>query len=521
MFLRIVTKVLLVLFCAVILALCLRGLPGNPTSQDLNNTIWKDNGPLELSPERGRFALTYSLIEDKSLIFSLPIARFATPDLGYKNGNYVSLFAPGVSFLVAPGYLVGKYFDASQVGTYAVISIFAVINVLLIRAIALHLGAKPTQATIGAITFLFASPAFVYAVSLFQHHISTFLILSSLYLVLRYNNFFSLSVIWLLFAASIPVDYPNLILMLPIAIAALGKIIIVKKDKTKIAIDVRLLRFLTGIGVILPLLFFMWFNKTSYDKPFQLAGTVANVKEINAQGKPTSPKQVGTAKVEDVVKKENENRSAINFFKTRKITNGLLTHFVNKDRGILWYTPVMLFALFGIFGLYKKNQGGLAIIAGVIGFNILLYSMWGDPYGGWAFGSRYLIPSYALCGVLIGMALTYWRKNVFALSLFLLLFAYSTSINTLGALTSSRNPPIPEILALEKLTKQEEKYGYDRNWQFLQISGTKSYLYIHSLYKYIDVLSYYYLINGSIITFGVVLIILQSVQTRKEILREV
>src|SRR3990167_9827779 len=105
---------LLILFCTVILALGIRGLSGNPTAEELNSFQWKDSGPLELSPERGRFALLYSIVEDNSLQFSLPIARFATPDLGLSpDGKYVSLFAPAVSFIAIPGYVIGKYFGAS------------------------------------------------------------------------------------------------------------------------------------------------------------------------------------------------------------------------------------------------------------------------------------------------------------------------------------------------------------------------------------------------------------------------
>lgn len=132
----------LAIFCLSILTLTLRGNKGNPAIEELNQDYWRDNGPLELSPDRGRYALTYSVLEDKTVHFSLPIAKFVIPDLGYANGKYASLFAPGVSYLIMPGYLLGKYFEFSQVGAFAVISLFALANVFLIRAIAIKLGAK-------------------------------------------------------------------------------------------------------------------------------------------------------------------------------------------------------------------------------------------------------------------------------------------------------------------------------------------------------------------------------------------
>ena len=69
--------ILFILFCAAILILGLRGIPGNPDAYTLNTQQWKPNeptesAPFELSPERGRYALTYSLVEDKSVQISVP-----------------------------------------------------------------------------------------------------------------------------------------------------------------------------------------------------------------------------------------------------------------------------------------------------------------------------------------------------------------------------------------------------------------------------------------------------------------
>ena len=91
-------KILLVLIVFLVLFLTVRGIPGNPNKINMNDPKWVE-GPFELSPERGRFALTFSLVEDKSFEFGLPVARFATPDLGYINGKFVSIFTPGFSFL--------------------------------------------------------------------------------------------------------------------------------------------------------------------------------------------------------------------------------------------------------------------------------------------------------------------------------------------------------------------------------------------------------------------------------------
>lgn len=506
---KIIQIILLILFCAIVLAVSLRGILGNPTSSVINQPQWRDNGPFELSPERGRYALTYSFLEDKTFHFELPIARFATPDVGYKDGKYVSLFAPGVSFLIMPGYLVGKYFGSAQVGAYAVVSVFALINVLLLRSLAIRLGASPISATIGGMVFLFATPAYSYAVSLYQHHISTFLILLSLYILSRWNSLFSLTLIWLLCAASIPVDYPNLFLMFPIGIVALGRIIYAGKSERKVTVSVKLLGFLTFIGAIFPLLFFLWFNSVSYNNPFQLSGTVTGARIIDENGKPQAPAKDVTKK-DTAFNPDEKKKTAIAFFQTRNLANGMATHLFNRDRGILWYSPIIFLSIVGAFFLYRTNRKMLAVLVGVIGANFVLYSLWGDPYGGWGFGSRYLIPTYAISGILLAIALTKWGRKISFVALFTLLFVYSVSINTLGAITSSRNPPKAEVLGLEKLSGREEKYSFDRNFQFLETTGSKSFVYQTFAYKFVDAKLFYLMLVGALGGVGTALIVMNT-----------
>src|SRR3989338_9080967 len=335
---------LIILFCAAVLALGLRGIPGNPTADELNSPAWKDSGPLELSPERGRFALLYSIVENNSLQFSLPIARFATPDLGLSpDGKYVSLFAPAVSFIAIPGYIIGKYFGASQVGTFAVIALFAIFNVLLIRAIAVRLGADKTAAAIGALTFIFATPAFTYAVTLYQHHISLFIILLSVYILLRWNNFWSLSAVWFLLALSTAVDNPNVIFMAPIGLYAVAKMFIIDKEPAKIIIRFRKKALIALIGALVPVILFLWFNQASHGNPLKLSGTLPRVLTIDESGKPAQ-KPLNLSQEKNPANQDTK-KSAIGFFQTRNLLNGFYIHIFSPDRGIIFYAPVILLGL--------------------------------------------------------------------------------------------------------------------------------------------------------------------------------
>jgi hypothetical protein len=507
---KIIIQILLIAFLLITLLLSQRGLSGNPSEKELNSFKWIEDGPFELSPERGRFALTYSLINNRSFQFSDSLGLFAMPDVAVSNGRHVSLFAPLLSFLVIPGYIVGRFFGAAQVGTFAVISVFAIFNFFLIKAIAIRLKANRIAATLGAIVFLFATPAFTYAINLYQHHISTFLILLSIWILMKSTKAWTLILVFFLCALSIPLDYPNLILMLPIGLLALARIFSFEKIKNKLSIKVNLKKFFTLLIVFVPILFFLWFNQMSYGNPFQLSGTLPRAKEL----KLTENKKDYASILQPGLKYESK-KNAIKYFETRNILNGLYLHFISPDRGIIYYTPVILLGILGLFTASKRKIKAVPIFVAIIGVNVLLYSMWGDPWGGWAFGSRYLIPSYAILSIFIALLLTYWRKNILFLAIFIILFSYSSAVNALGAITTSAMPPQIEVLSLEKLSGRVEPYTYKRNWDYLRDGDAKAFIFRTFGRGRLSTTQYYGILAGLIIFTGLSLTVILRLREEK------
>ncbi len=491
---------------AIVLAFSIRGNPGSPSADELNNPEWKENGPFELSPERGRFTLLYSIIEDNSLSFSLPLARFTTPDLGYIDGKYVSLFAPAVSYLAMPGYIIGRAFGASQFGSFVTSAIFALGNVYLIYLIAIRLGSSKIAGLLGGLTFVFATPGFAYAVNLYQHHISTFIILMSSYLAISYTSWFSLAMIWLLALTSLSVDYPNLVIMVPIAFYCVHKLIEVKHEG-KLIIKLHIGKWLSVVGAIIPLLFFFWFNNASYGNPLQFSGTVQSVSKIDELGLPAIDLSQAEDNVQAVIDAEKqEDKTALGFFKSRSMLNGLYILLFSEDRGLLVFAPVLLFAFLGMVVGFKKHAKETVLFCSIITVNILLYSMWGDPWGGWAFGARYLIPSYAILAIFIALALSKWKKNWAYLLIYLVLVIYSSYINTAGALGSSANPPKVQVLQLEKITGRQEKYTYERNLDMLRLNTSKSFFYRAFAKQYMSSWQYFQVVYGTVVLLFVVLL---------------
>ncbi len=503
------------LISVIVLSFSIRGHLGNPTSTQLNQPKWMDNGPFELSPERGRFALLYSILEDKSFYFSTPLAEFSMPDLGYKNEHFVSLFAPAVSFIAMPGYVLGKFLGASQVGAFATTAVFAIINMFLISAIAKKLGANNVATLIAMMVFLFASPAYAYSVSLYQHHISTFLILMSIYLYISFNSLWAASVIWFLCASAIPIDYPNLFLMFPIGVAAFFKLFHTQKIRDIFTIRVSVLSPLTFFAVIIPLGFFLWFNSVSYGSPFQFSGTVPSAKSYNfPPSSRINPTGLTGPEVERAISGE---KNAVGFFASRGLVNGLYILLFSPDRGIIVFAPVVLLGILGGFIAFANNRSIIATMVAVICSNILLYAMYGDVWGGWAFGSRYLIPTYALLSIFLAFALSKWRRNWIFMPIFMLLVIYSVIVNTAGALSSSANPPKVQVLELEKISGKEQKYTPMRNLDQLK-TRSKSFAYQTYFQSHVTPWRFYEYMVTTILTTIIVLSTMLIVSKHKEII---
>jgi hypothetical protein len=301
-----------------------------------------------------------------------------------------------------------------------------------------------------------------------------------------------LLIVFFLCALAIPLDYPNLFFMAPIGLFALTRIFTLEKIRKEINLKINLKNLFTPLIMIFPILFFLWFNNASYGSPFQISGTLPTSKHVSSNTKLSSQDialQVEKRSEQNI--KAGKKSSLLNFFKTRQLLNGFYIHFTSPDRGVIYYAPVVLFGLAGILLSIKKKVKMVSVLVGVLGSNILLYSMWGDPWGGWAFGSRYLIPSYAILSIFIGLLLTYWGKRILFILPFLGVAFYSIAVNTLGAITTSAMPPKVEVLNLEKISGTVQKYTYARNWDMLQLGHSKSFVYQTYLVNYISAVTFY------------------------------
>ena len=119
------------------------------------------------------------------------------PDVGYYEGRYYVYFAPGMSLFALPFYYVGNYFGYAQVGTFSVAAVFALLNLIVLYRIGRDIVKfSVPHGLIAPMVFGFASTAWAYSVTLYQHHASTFYILSGVYAVWRYSLRGRFSWVW-------------------------------------------------------------------------------------------------------------------------------------------------------------------------------------------------------------------------------------------------------------------------------------------------------------------------------------
>lgn len=492
-----------------ILSLAVKGDKGSPIYFQSEKDI-RVGGPFEASNSNSRYALTEAISENRSFFLNTVQAKFASPDLVEYKEKFITIFTPGVSFIGVPFYLMGKFIGLPQLLTFLSVSIFALINVFLVSKIASKLGVNPYFSFLSGLIFLFGTNALAYSQSFTQHHISTTLIMTALLIVLSKRSIIKNVFFGLVLGAGILVDIPNIFLMGPIAIYLILKHFLIKENKSfRISLKPEVIAIL--FGLIPALYLFGWYNfKTT--NSYTLIGQNIGRTDYFADEKTKTQNLIRKA---DAVKDSEKNPSPKKLapFDTRKMTGGLYILVISNERGIFYYSPVLLFGVLGLYFIYKskKNNDLLGMITSIIGVNVLLYSMFSDPWGGWSFGPRYLIPAAALLSSVTGVALSKLRGQLLFKILFIGFLSYSIFVNSLGVLTTSSIPPKVEAVNLPS----KIPYTYKYNIQLLNQNRSSSLFYNLYLKNFISVKTFLNLFSVSVLSLMVLVCILGL--KRKEI----
>lgn len=505
--------IMIVVLSAFMYALTLRGAVGTPSAMEIKQHLSTQTQAFEASPERGRYVHVVSLAENGTYALENNWASVAFPDVGVSpKGEYFGFFAPGVAYMSVPFYLIGKYYGVGQVGSFSIESIFSIIALVFIFLIARNIFLLPQWAAIfSVLVYGFASTSWSYAVTLYQNAFTACFIVTAYYAVWKYSNdkgkysFLYAAYVWLAYALAITVDYPNGLLFLPVLFYLAYVTFEAKKLADGYAISIRWASFLTAIVFVLITGLQLWHNNHYYGGWTKLAGTLQNYTHATTSPALTDSNHSFSTSTKaassSVIVSIEPEKTVTGFFSEKHFANGFYVLLFSDERGLFYFTPIFLLAIFGI--RYKllnasKNEQVLTIIPLVfISMNVLLYSSWGDPEGGWAYGPRYLIPSMPWLALFVGIALHRWGKGIARKIFAYLLFLYSLATALLGVITTNSVPTKSEGLLLPA-----KKFNFLYNLDFLQSGKSGSFVYKTFLDGHISLITFFFLIYCFIAVLG-------------------
>jgi len=467
----------------------IRGVYGNPQPETIKAELEGPAKPFELSPERGRFAHVMALSQTGQYALTDKLGDFVSPDVGYYGGKFFSFFAPGISYMALPFYNFGAQYNLAQVAAFSLISLAAIGSLIFVFLICRNVLKLPVSASILAVLiFGFGSTAWSYSITLYQHLLTVFFSLSGFYAIWKFKQSGAwgwpyMAWAWLAYALAIFIDYPNALLLLPVMIYALVVSFNVSKDDQKVRVKFRPAIVLTFVVFLFITGLHFYHNQTYFGSWKRLSGSLVGIKVLqtkNLIGK--EPAEIDRAIADDAAKKAN----VVKVFSEEKIPNSPGTLLFSKDRGLFFYAPIFIFAILGLLLALKKSRNlEIGILLGLVGANLFLYSSWGDPWGGWAYGPRYLIPSMAILSMFIAYWLANQQKWVWLKKfLVFILLAYSSAVALLGALTTNAVPPRVEADYLHL------KYNFFYNLDLLKSNTSGSFIYNtyfkahYTLYEY-------------------------------------
>ena len=483
------------LLSIIIFAAVIRGVPGNPDAREIKQHLENRGQPFELSPERGRYAIIKSLDDTKSFALSTDLRDAVYPDVGYYQGRYYSFFAPGISLLAYPLYLLGKSLNLAQVASYSVISLFALLNMFILFKISRSIFHLPTWAALfGATVFAFGSTALSYSNTLYQHQVTAFFIIASFFSVWKFGqrkkfSFLWAAAVWLMYGLAIFIDYPNALLLFPVMVYLLIETVAFSKTGRKIMLSVR-------VGAIITVLIFAavtfihgYYNYVNFGSPTRVSGSLVGYKAVKELHLLDSKKGL------EEFKKIETLKTPTNFFEEKNLPKGLFILLFDTDRGIFVYAPIFVLALLNLIYIIPRIDRRYAVLLSVIAVNLFLYASFGDPWGGYAYGPRYLIPSMAILSLFAAEWLYRTKRKYLMRILAFLLFLYSSGIAILGAITTNSVPPKVEAIPLHM------PYNFVLNFHQLQDGVSSSFLY-NTYFSFMNLYDYFFFLYVTVVILG-------------------
>jgi hypothetical protein len=477
------TYIVSAIFCALLFLLTIRGRVGNPTANEIDFEQSTSGKAFETSQERSRYAIILSLVNDHTFAID-NYASMGTPDIGRINGHYYSFFPPGASLIAIPFFLVGQKLGIAQMAVFSVSTLFSIFTMMLLVKFAKKLGLGNLAAIFAAMAFGFATNAWGYSVTFYAHLISAFFILLGLYFTAFYKGWKEALLFWLSYSIAVFIDFPNLFIFLPMAIFQGLLAFRVIKERIGVKLEVDWKYIITPFLFVFLMFGYAYYNYVHFGSPTRLSNTIPRVKDLK----------------EEVNAAPESGRESVGALNTRNMLEGFHSFLISRDRGLLIYTPVAFLALFGL-GFLRKEKKHIEVFLFITALTCLvLYTMFGDPYGGWAFGSRYVLAVMPEMCLLAALGLQRFRNRAIVKIVYSVVFLYSSAVCLLAPLTTNVIPPFVEARYINL------KYDYGVNIDMLNKNQLNSFLYNTYFSDMLTGWQYYTIIFIPLALFGLFLI---------------
>lgn len=317
-------------------------------------------------------------------------------------GHVVSTYPPGPALMALPFFLPTLLFEPDRLPLLLfaklAASITTTLAALFVFLSARRLGAGLRAAAVVGGVFALATPAFPLAAqSLSQHAAAVLLVAAALYAATRVRQ--SRSSSW------------------PVAATLLCGLALAARPQSAPA--------------IVPLLaYVLWKSRRSVVLP--LAGFILPVALQLAYNVAVGGSIQGGYALQNQEARLGRQR-VMDF--SGDLLEGLAGILFSPGRGLLFFTPVVFFAFFGIVKGWEKDGIYIASGAGLVA-SILFFAKYSIWWGGFGYGPRLLIEAMPLASILLVPLLSGSMRGAMAL-LFAFLLPISVAVQVVGAFTHS------------------------------------------------------------------------------------
>lgn len=372
----------------------------------------------------------YALYAQHTLVLGKVGSSFtpASVDVFQYHGDYFMANAPGVAFFTYP-FAAIAFAIYGHFTVFGYVLVFTEIPIAIANAFAAYLVFKLSRfyftkeiASFLSFAYAFSTISWPFATYLFQSDVSAMFDLIVVYLAVKVsrheyfsridksrpgNNLVLCFLIGLTVTCAVVTDYINGIL-----IPIVGVYLLVTFRKTGWKNDLRNFVAFFGGSVLLTSMLLGTYNYLSFGK-ILVSSEQLYLHSSSLFGNFTTP-----------------------------VYLGLLLNLVTPMRGLLFFSPVLVF---GFWGLWKMMRGSildresllfLSVFLGIL----MLYSAWYDPDGGLAFGPRLIVASIPFLLIPAGFVITSANgKQTY--SLVYLLYAAGVLVNGIAAFVGALAPP--------------------------------------------------------------------------------